>query len=76
MTTWILLRDVTAYDLAMESADGEEGYATNDVIGPEGSTVTLLDDDGSGNIEVTGFLNDPYAEGFIDRLWAKEAPNA
>jgi hypothetical protein len=59
----ILLRDITAAELAMESLDGS-GYPPGHVIGPAGSEVSVLSADGN-LIEVTDFREDPYAAGFV-----------
>lgn len=67
MSTYATLNaDITAVMLAM-AAVGEDGYPAEHVIGPKGSTVRIIDDDGDFWIEVDEFANDPYAAGFVLR---------
>jgi hypothetical protein len=67
-----LIKDVTAADLAIDSWDGDEGYPADYVIGPAGTTVHLVEDCEDGWIEVRGFANDPYVEGFVPSDILKE----
>lgn len=71
-----LLRDVTAEDLAMDSADPGEGYPPEHVIGPAGSLVELYMgyDDDPEVTEVTGFANDPFATGYVPTSWLAHVP--
>lgn len=48
----------------MDSADGDEGYGPEDVIGRAGTTVIVTDLDGP-SVEVEGFSEDPCAWGWI-----------
>jgi hypothetical protein len=60
-----LTRDITAGDLAMDSPDPGEGYPSDHIIGPKGSTVTVIGNEDNGWVEVTGFANDRYAQGYL-----------
>lgn len=79
-TTAVLARDILASELALDTP-GDDGYAPDDVIGPEGTTVVLTDsaDENVGLIEASDFANDPLAVGFIPadaivRYTVKETP--
>lgn len=64
----VLLRDVTAADLAMDSPIPGEGYPGDYVIGEAGSTVTVVSDDQDDPfIEVTDFSRDCFVVGFVRR---------
>ena len=72
MTTTTLNADITAQALAMDSTDDPlkesyEGYRPTDVIGPAGSTVTVIGADGDHWLLVKDFANDPFAEGYVLR---------
>lgn len=60
--TATLLRDITAGELAMDSADG---YSAGHIIGRTGTSVRVMSRDGDGTSEVTGFSDDPHAAGFV-----------
>jgi len=61
-----LLRDITAAELGMDAPEGDEGFSADYVIGPAGSFVIPVDrDEGRAIIEVTDFLNEPDACGYI-----------
>lgn len=70
----ILTRNVTADDLAIDSLD-DDGYAADDVIGTAGSVVQATGEAEYNLIEVTGFINDPLAVGFIPASWAVAVPD-
>ena len=59
----VLLRDITAGELAMDSVDGT-GYPAGHVIGRRGTAVTVLAID-ADFVEVDGFSDDSYATGFV-----------
>lgn len=70
MTTYVLLRDITAGELAMDSPDPDEGYGPDDVIWPKGTTVLLVDptawSEGDDSIEVTDAAF-PNFGGYVNR---------
>lgn len=63
MTTLTLIQDITAAYLAMDS-DSDEGYTGDEIIGPAGSTVELVDRD-DDMLEVTGFANSPDTYAYV-----------
>lgn len=72
LATTTLNSDITAQMLALDSTDdplkgSHKGYRPTDVIGPAGSTVTVIEVDGDHWLLVKDFANDPYAEGYVLR---------
>lgn len=63
-----LLRDITAEELAMDSYEPGGGYRPGEVIGPKGTTVRVVNDNGDDWLEVDGFANDRTAVGFVPRV--------
>lgn len=61
----ILIRNITAGDLAMDMHSDDGGYSADDVIGTAGSVVHTTGNAENDLVEVTGFINDPYATGFV-----------
>ena len=61
--TAVLLRDITAGELAMDFTDGQ-GYRDDHIIGRRGSAVTVTAVDAE-SVEATGFSDDEFAVGFI-----------
>lgn len=59
----VLLRDITAGELAMDYPGGD-GYPADHVIGRAGSAVTVVSVEGD-SAEVTGFSDDEFAAGFV-----------
>jgi hypothetical protein len=64
-----LTQDYTAEDVAVDSQDGQEGYKPFDVIGRKGTLVVETDGDtlSGDEVEVTGFVADPFVVAFVQR---------
>jgi hypothetical protein len=70
---FVLTRDVTAAELAVDSLD-DEGYRGSDIIGDTGSRIEVVssDTDSTRMIEVTGFSRDPFVVGFVHESMIRE----
>lgn len=64
----ILTRNITAEDVAVVG-DIEDGYKSDDIIGREGTEVTVIDPaEDEDWVEVTDFSEDPYVEAWVPRI--------